>query len=364
MLSEQIIPEEFRDLVEVQSAEEEGLLARPNVVGVALGNKYTDGKDTGKKAVIALVDAKLPKEMLGSGDRVPATVGKTTKVPTDVQEVGIIQAGTSPLTAGPGLRLEDAGLVTREDSTGHLLKLDDAALAARENIGPFTLAKRVRPAYGGVSVGHYKITAGTLGTCCYDAAPFPSIPQRYYILSNNHVLANANAANIGDPILQPGAFDGGTYPADVIARLSRFVPIRFILPNQPPPLNYVDAAVAEGNFADLDRRIFWIGHLRRLFVAATIDMVVQKCGRTTNFTTGRVQNINATVDVNYGNGQVARFARQILTTSMSAGGDSGSLVSDLEEGAVGLLFAGSPQVTVVNPILLVQQLLGIRVTEV
>jgi hypothetical protein len=76
-----------------------------------------------------------------------------------------------------------------------------------------------------------------------------------------------------------------------------------------------------------------------------------------------VQNINATVNVNYGNGRVARFARQILTTNMSAPGDSGSLICDLDERAVGLLFAGSPVVTVVNPIALVQLLLGIRVTE-
>jgi hypothetical protein len=359
MQAEQIIPADFRDLAEVQHAEEESLMARPNVVGVALGNKYTDGQDTGKKAIIALVDAKLPKDLLGQADRIPPAI---KQVPTDVQEVGIIQAGTSPLAPGLAVRAEEANLMAREDATGHLLKLDDAALAARQNIGPFTLAARVRPAYGGVSVGHYKITAGTLGTCCYDASPFPGVPQRYYILSNNHVLANSNAANIGDPILQPGPYDGGTYPADVIAKLSRFVPIRFQQQGQIP-LNYVDAAVAEGNFSDLDRRIYWVGHLRRLFVAPSVGLLVQKCGRTTNFTTGRVVNINATVDVNYGNGQVARFARQILTTNMSAGGDSGSIVSDLEEGAVGLLFAGSPVVTVVNPILLVQQLLGIRVTE-
>jgi hypothetical protein len=363
MLSEQIIPADFRDLAKLQHAEEDALLARANVVGVALGNKFIDGKDTGKKAIVALVDAKLPKDMLGDADRVPATIGK---IPTDVQEVGVIQAGVSPLTMGSGLRMDELShhpVSNREDSAGHLLRVDDASLAARENIGPFTLASRVRPAYGGVSVGHYKITAGTLGTCCYDATPFPGIPQRYYILSNNHVLANSNAANIGDPILQPGPYDGGTYPADVIAKLSRFVPIKFMQPNQAPPINYVDAAVAEGNFSDLDRRIFWVGHLRRLYQAPEVGMIVEKCGRTTNLTTGRILNINATVDVNYGNGQVARFSRQILTTSMSAGGDSGSLVADLEESAVGLLFAGSPQVTVLNPILLVQQLLGIRVTE-
>jgi hypothetical protein len=66
------------------------------------------------------------------------------------------------------------------------------------------------------------------------------------------------------------------------------------------------------------------------------------------------------VDVNYGGGRVARFTDQIVTSNMSAPGDSGSLVCDIKEGAVGLLFAGSSQVTIVNNILRVQSLLGIR----
>lgn len=353
MLAEQIIPKEFAPLAEVQVKEEEALLERAGVVGVALGHKYTDGKDTGKRALIALVDSKIPKDMLSAADLVPKTIANT---PVDVQEVGIIQAGDA------FTRTLDEPRTLLTNGAPALLA-DDAALAARENVGPFTLAQRVRPAYGGVSVGHVNVTAGTLATCCYDAAPFPGIPQRYYLLSNNHVLANSNQAQIGDPILQPVAYDGGTYPADVIARLSRFVPIRFQVQGQPTPINYVDAAIAEGKFAELDRRIFWIGHLRGVMAAPQVNMVVEKCGRTTNFTTGRIVNINATVDVNYGQGKIARFGRQILTTAMSAPGDSGSLVSDLDQNAVGLLFAGSPMVTVLNPILLVQSLLGIRVTE-
>jgi len=91
-----------------------------------------------------------------------------------------------------------------------------------------------------------------------------------------------------------------------------------------------------------------------------IGDIVEKTGRTTNFTTGKIIALNATIDVNYGGGQVARFARQIVATNMSAPGDSGSLVCDIKEGAVGLLFAGSSQVTIVNSILYVQRLLRIR----
>ncbi|WDN90224.1 hypothetical protein BuS5_03195 [Desulfosarcina sp. BuS5] len=174
-------------------------------------------------------------------------------------------------------------------------------------------------------------------------------------LSNNHVLANSNNARIGNPILQPGPYDGGRYPRDLIARLSRYVSIRF-----GGSSNYVDAAIAEGQFHDLDRQIYWIGYVKGVR-AVRVGEIVQKTGRTTNYTTGRVTAINATVNVNYGGSRVARMVRQIITTNMSAGGDSGSLLCDLNENAVGLLFAGSSRVTIHNDIRYVQRLLGIRV---
>src|SRR3546814_17005347 len=97
------------------------------------------------------------------------------------------------------------------------------------------LAQRSRPASGGYSVGHKSITAGTIGTCVYDMVGTPGnavgIPAHYYILSNNHVLANSNTAQPGDAVLQPGPFDGGPDPADRIAPLSRFIPTTF-----PPPV--------------------------------------------------------------------------------------------------------------------------------
>ncbi len=53
-----------------------------------------------------------------------------------------------------------------------------------------------------VSIGQEDITAGTLGLRVTNGTDV-------LILSNNHVLANENNATIGDPILQPGPFDGG-----------------------------------------------------------------------------------------------------------------------------------------------------------
>jgi len=326
-MTEKLLEGEYLAISEVQEDESDALLAKANVVGLGIGHKITEEKDTGEPCLTVFVSQKLDPDMIGVADMIPKTVGKFK---TDVVETGEIFAGV--------------------DATEELPEPD-----TEEEVGIEALRGRIRPAQGGYSVGHYRITAGTIATAVTDTRPYPGIPRKYYILSNNHVLANSNNARIGDPILQPGPYDGGRYPRDLIARLSRYVPIRF---NGPP--NYVDAAIAEGQFHNLNREIYWIGYVKGVR-AVRVGSIVQKTGRTTNYTTGRVTAINATVNVNYGGGRVARMVRQIVTTNMSAGGDSGSLLCDLGENAVGLLFAGSSRVTIHNDIRYVQSLLGIRV---
>ena len=329
---EQTLPKTLEQIAGVQAQHEARLMDMENVVGVSLGKKIKNGKETKEDVVSVLVSHKAAPGLVSTNNRVP---GKLESFQTDVVEVGDLFAGDGP---------EDPVDVTAQAASSP------------------ALTRRIRPAMGGFSVGHPRVTAGTLDTCCYDLAPFPSVPRHYYILSNNHVLANSNDASIGDPITQPGRVDGGTVPHDVIARLARFVPIQFHTPTSKP-CNLVDAAIAEGNLQDLNREVYWGGHVKRLYTAPAVGDIVQKTGRTTGFTTGTVTNINATVDVNYGAGRVARFCRQIITTDMSRGGDSGSLVMDRDEGAVGLLFAGSSVATILNNIAYVQILLRIRVTE-
>lgn len=327
-MTEKELEGEYLAISEVQEDEQDALLAKGNVVGLGIGHKITKEKDTGKPSLTVFVSQKLDSDMIRVDDMIPKTVGKFK---TDVVETGEIFAGVNATEELPEPDTEE------------------------EEVGIEALKGRMRPAQGGYSVGHYRITAGTIATAVTDTRPYPGIPGKYYILSNNHVLANSNNARIGDPILQPGPHDGGRYPRDLIARLSRYVPIRF---NGSP--NYVDAAIAEGQFHDLNREIYWIGYVKGVR-AVRVGEIVQKTGRTTNYTTGRVTAINATVNVNYGSSRVARMVRQIVTTSMSAGGDSGSLLCDLNENAVGLLFAGSSRVTIHNDIRYVQNLLSIRV---
>ncbi len=215
-------------------------------------------------------------------------------------------------------------------------------------------ARFERPVPIGVSTGHPDITAGTIGCRVTDGT-------YVYALSNNHVYANCNNADEGDNVLQPGAYDGGALPNDAIGTLYDFVPIDFDGGD-----NTIDAAIALTSTNDLgtDTPSDGYGIPSSSTVEDTLDILglpVQKYGRTTGLTKGKVSGIEATVKVYYGDvdgdgvNDVARFVDQILITPtkgrFSAGGDSGSLiVTDPEKQPVGLLFAGSSRLTIANPI--------------
>jgi hypothetical protein len=328
-----------------------------NLQGFGIGVKWKGGQPTKEPALVALVSSKVAKDSLDPRDIVPPSFAG---LQTDVLAVGVLLAGRDP-------EYEVRRFPRSPIVAGY--QPDEAPLIGQVDTDIQKLAKRVRPAKGGYSVGHYQITAGTLGTSAYDLLPGAKIsppehgigtPSKYYILSNNHVLANSNAARIGDPILQPGPYDGGTNPADQIATLSRYVPINFAGAD-----NLIDAAIAEAEFHDIDREIYWSGPVRgwRPKSRVTVGTLVKKTGRTTNFTIGRITAVNATVVVGYGGGKTAKFVDQIVTTSISAGGDSGSLVTTLDGVALGLLFAGSPTATIANQIEHVRSLLRVEVAE-
>jgi hypothetical protein len=339
-----------------------------NVIGVMDSVKISQGEATGTQSLTVLVDQKLPESYLRPADRIPATFND---MPTDVLAVGrpmaqqqqAVSRAVQQLPAGRLLQDGFEGVTNGHATTSPGLAPYAPALAPFE-VGIQALTSRIRPAKGGFSVGHFNITAGTVATCAYDLGVLN--PTRFYLLSNNHVLANSNAANPGDPILQPGPFDGGNLATDQIARLSNFIPIRFSPPIAPAfHNNLVDAAIAEASFQDIDREIHWLGAPRgwRRRAATLPGEIVKKVGRTTNLQFGQVMGVNATIDVSYGGGRIARFVDQIVTTNISAGGDSGSLVLTRDNIAVGLLFAGSSQITVVNHVEHVRTLLQIEIAE-
>jgi len=278
-----------------------------NIKGVGIGERVVAGWLTEETCITVYVAAKLPMEEVHESARVPEKVGG---VRTDVVEIGEIDA--------------------------------------------FPFKGLYRPAPGGVSVGHFKITAGTIGCLVKKAG-------KLHILSNNHVLANVNQAAQGDSVLQPGPFDGGTMPADVIAKLSAFVPISFTNPN------LVDCAIAAVSAPNLVTPLNKVlGKLKLPVVAPALNILVSKCGRTTQFTKGRITGVNTTVRVGYGTAGTAIFRNQVIvqsliTTPFSQGGDSGSIIVNNAKQPVALLFAGSTSHTIANPIQSVLTALGVTI---
>ncbi len=268
-----------------------------NIVGVGISEKITGQKLTGEDCITVYVVAKVGKSKIQKNALVPEQING---VPTDVVETGEINA--------------------------------------------LAYTGRYRPAPGGVSVGHYQITAGTLGCLVQKNG-------RTFILSNNHVLANSNQALLNDPILQPGPFDGGSSSGSVIGRLSEFIPIQF---GDIP--NLVDCAIAQSAPPLVTAHNKDFGKINSSHVAASRFMLVKKSGRSTQLTRGMITDVNATVRVGFGTSGKALFKDQIIITSVplfpfSAGGDSGSLIlTNSDNKPVGLLFAGSSLFTIANKI--------------
>lgn len=292
-----------------------GLKTDRNVIGAAFGQRTAHGEKTDEPAMVIYVLRKAPKAGIPPSRLLPRRI----YVGGDCVEVDVVETG--PIYAHE--------------------------FTARE-----------RPATCGISVGHFNITAGTIGAFVIDNGDGTTC-----LLSNNHVLADENAGVVGDAIIQPGAFDGGSTPGDTIATLKRFVMLT-------ATGNTVDAAIAEVtrdpagggmNLADqVHNNIFAVpspahravgllfaGSCNRTImspidtvlnllnisfpggpgatVAADIGMNVEKVGRTTEYTTSTIQEIDVTVSVGYDMGTV-EFDGQITTAWMSNPGDSGSLI--------------------------------------
>jgi hypothetical protein len=288
-----------------------------NVVGVGIGEKLTDGKQTGTLAVKFLVRMKYAESDLETKSVLPK---KIDGLPTDVEEVGTFR------------RLPAAGV----------------ARARHPHGGPMPNPRtKIRPAQPGCSIGFQDpnnqfVMAGTFGAVVKDNGGL-------YVLSNNHVLADENRLQIGAPIFQPGLLDGGNPATDQIAALTKFITLQAGQPNK------VDCAIAKAIKQNLiSKDILYIGAPQGIEDAA-IDIAVHKFGRTTGYTVGQVTSIDTDVTVQYDIGNLT-FTGQIIIVGaggnpFSNAGDSGSLI--LQRGtnkAVGLLFAGSSSHTIANHI--------------
>ena len=211
--------------------------------------------------------------------------------------------------------------------------------------------ERWRPIPGGVSIGSVLITAGTNTGRVYDTAA-----GRKLFLSNRHVFWGAR----GTPIVSPGKYDGGSDPSDRVAVIERWAEIR-----APPEANRIDAALGLPTSQDIvSDEVLDIGVVTSVR-EATVGMRIAKSGRSSNYAEATVQDTNATVKVSgydVGSGE-AIFEDQIITDYLGAPGDSGSCCVEVaSKAAVGLLFAGSSELTVINKMTNVTRLLGVSLS--
>ncbi len=289
------------------------LLENRNVNGVGVGLKIVHGRLTDTLCLRIYVSRKLPREAFPRDALLPAFVdaGGGERVVTDIVEAGPFYAEDSPSPAQPGIGIQPA-----PDGTP-----------------------------GGI---------GTFGAVVVD-----NVTDESLILSNNHVMADNNSNPIGTPILQPGRVSEGTLRDYTIATLLRFVwlqrdsenlvdcalalpvtpSIISVTPRDgvPPPSPQARAValhfaggpgISVGNPIDTV-----LAQLAVHFpqpsstIGATLEMAVQKAGRTTGRTTGNVDATNVTIVADN-----RTFVNQIAFSRMTEPGDSGSLyVQDVDE---------------------------------
>ncbi|NCF68124.1 MAG: trypsin-like serine protease [Chloroflexi bacterium] len=286
------------------------------IQGLGIGQKVTDAFVLPDLVLKVYVEKKLPKSKVTN--MVPEAVdipGIEEQLATDVEEIGKVEL---------------------ESNTS-----------------------RVRSAIPGFSIGHLEISAGTLGCL----VRVNGDDQGLYILSNSHVLANEGVAEKGDVIIQPGVFDDGVAPDDAIATLSDWVAFEFTDSTFP---NLVDAAIAK---VDSDQHV--ISAIRKIGIPKGVSktvrrgMRIRKTGRTTDFTTGVITDIDYRLALDYkrpggGEGRVG-LRDQVLCTRYTAAGDSGSAVINSKGFIIGLHFAGSPSTSIFNKISNVIDLLDISI---
>lgn len=293
----------------IHKANKRRLHRRAGVVGTGVGYKWVAGKQTKQPAILVFVEKKLSPRRLftkyAAIDLIPEEIGG---LPTDVIEVGRITK--------QGYR------------------------------------DRVRPLRPGYSIGHGDVTAGSIGGFFLDR------DNDVVLLSNNHIIACENKAKIGDLIYQPGpadflgnkSFRGWIEPLSklpYIGTLKQFVYLKSRNNVQDSaivriPPGFLAECLIDARYPKIDQPIHDFGE-------PLVGMKVQKCGRTTGHTTGTIMALHASFTIAYDFGEAA-FDDCIVITGMSQGGDSGSLVCDMKMNAVGLLFSGSPRVTLANPL--------------
>jgi endonuclease G len=284
-------------------------LKDPNITSVGIGYKVVEGERTDELALQFTVSSKFePQTLEGRRTRpIPETLTVNgMRFPTDV-----VQRDFSP---------------------------DPIAVQAPPKADR---KRRLDVIVPGVSIGHERVSAGTLACLVREDATGET-----RMLSNWHVFQGPSG-RLGDRIVQPGAFDDNRVGENGCGRLVRsFLGLAG------------DCAIATVEERGADETILELGvPVRRLGDPELGDRVV-KSGRTTGVTHGVVTRLHTITRLSYGQGVVKQIGgfeigpdpdRPATDGEVSMGGDSGSAWMELDEAGaptdmmLGLHFAGEAE---------------------
>jgi hypothetical protein len=206
---------------------------------------------------------------------------------------------------------------------------------------------------GGISGANTNLTgeSGTIGYFCTRRSRLPR-RREVHILSNSHVFADLRKAAVdeGDIIMHPSPGEAAT--GRPVGALVNFSALRFGGGTSDP--NHIDAALAKLWEPQRHRPLIpFVGAVKGYVPKGEVEVGegARKFGRTTGYTEGRVFSIHMDIWVRYDRtGQSAFFDNQLLIEPSAprfpkfvAKGDSGSLVVDDAQHAIGLIFAGTSE---------------------
>lgn len=207
---------------------------------------------------------------------------------------------------------------------------------------------------GGISGANTNLTgqSGTIGYFCTRKSKLPR-RKEIHLLSNSHVFADLRKAKIddGDLIMQPSP--GEPASNRPIGSLVNFSTLKFDGDIKEP--NHIDAAIAKLWGPQRHNPVIpLIGAVKGFVEKKDIEIgeTARKFGRTTGYTEGHIFSIYLDIWIRYDRtGQSAFFKNQFLIapalpkfTKFVAKGDSGSLVVDAKQHAIGLVFGGMAEV--------------------
>ncbi len=272
----------------------------PNIVGLGIADKMTDGKRTGEPTLRFYVRKKRSKKRLGSDKLIPPVIMLGDRaILTDVYEM------SSPFRA----------LANVQDS----------------------------PVESGFSVGTSSdVRAGTVGAIV-------SFGTTRYILSNAHVLD-------GKPdqteVVYP-AMEDNNNRSNVVGLLKHIVVFE-------SSGNRADAALAEINTGVVFDPAIPGAVTPYTVGTAAMDMKVVGTGRTSGTIRGIIRDLDFDGNVRVA-GETIGFEDQIVCEGLAADGDSGAVI--VEQGTdriLGLLFAASNDKFMFTPIATVREELAVN----